>query len=92
MDTFKTEFNAAEKYLKYKGHIVLNPAVHPLGMKYESYLLIDQQMVNVADGIVMLRGWKSSNGSKHELRMAIKHGKKVFFGIESVPANRGDDK
>ena len=86
METYKADFDAAESYLStWKGHTVLNPAVHPLGLKYEDYILIDSQMVKAADGIVMLRGWRSSPGAKRELRMALKLGKKVFYGIESVP-------
>ena len=85
MDTYKTEFDAAESYLQWKGHTVLNPANHPQGLKYEDYILIDSDMIRAADGIVMLRGWRSSQGAKRELRMALKMGKKVFYGIESVP-------
>lgn len=86
MDTYKTEFDAAESYLStWKGHIVLNPAVHPLGLEYEDYLAIDAAMVSAADGIVMLRGWKNSPGAKRELQWALCKGKKVFYGIESVP-------
>lgn len=92
MDTYKTEFDAAESYLgTWKGHTVLNPANHPLGLKYEDYIMIDAQMVQAADGIVMMRGWRSSPGAKRELRMALKQGKKVFYGIESVPINREEE-
>ena len=86
MDTYKSEFDAAEMYIgTRKGHTVLNPANHPQGLKYEDYIMIDAQMVQAADGIVMLRGWRSSPGAKRELRMALKQGKKVYYGIESVP-------
>jgi len=86
MDTYKAEFDAAESYLStWKGHTVLNPASHPQGLKYEDYILIDSDMIRAADGIVMLRGWRSSQGAKRELRMALKLGKKAFYGIESVP-------
>lgn len=86
MDTYKAEFDAAESYLStWKGHTVLNPANHPQGLKYEDYMQIDAEMIKAADGIVMLRGWRSSQGAKRELRVALKQGKKVFYGIESVP-------
>lgn len=86
MDTYKAEFDAAESYLStWKGHTVLNPASHPTGLKYEDYMQIDAEMIKAADGIVMLRGWRSSQGAKRELRMALKQGKKAFYGIESVP-------
>lgn len=86
MAEYKTKFDAAESYLgTWKGHTVLNPASHPLGLKYEDYMQIDAEMIKAADGIVMLRGWRSSQGAKRELRMALKLGKKAFYGIESVP-------
>ena len=86
MNGYKQKFDAAENYLTiWKGHIVLNPAVHPLGLKYEDYMKIDKVMIDAADGIVMLDGWRNSNGAKRELEYAIKHGKKLFPGIESVP-------
>lgn len=86
MEQYKTKFDAAESYLStWKGHTVLNPASHPHGLKYEDYMQIDAEMIKAADGIVMLRGWRSSQGAKRELRMALKHGKKAFYGIESVP-------
>lgn len=88
MAEYKTKFDAAEQYLKWKGHTVLNPAGHPLGLKYEDYMQIDAEMINAADGIVMMRGWRSSQGAKRELRMALKQGKKAFYGIESVPIER----
>ncbi len=85
MEQYKTKFDAAESYLAWKGHIVLNPAVHPLGLKYDDYLDIDFAMIRAADGIVMLKNWKNSSGAKRELNYALCCKKKVFFGIESVP-------
>ena len=89
MDTYKAEFDAAESYLStWKGHTVLNPAGHPLGLKYEDYLDIDLAMVRAADGIVMLKDWKQSSGAKLELKYAMQIGIKVFYGIESVPTEQ----
>lgn len=85
MEQYKTKFDAAESYLNWKGHTVLNPAGHPLGLKYEDYLDIDLAMVRAADGIVMLKDWKQSDGAKAELKYAMWIGIKVFYGIESVP-------
>ena len=85
MEQYKTKFDAAESYLNWKGHTVLNPAGHPLGLKYEDYLDIDLAMVRAADAIVMLNGWKQSSGAKLELKYAMQIGIKVFYGIESVP-------
>ena len=86
MDGYKQKFDAAENYMTiWKGHVVLNPAVHPIGLKYNDYMRIDQAMIDAADGIVMLKEWQESNGAKKELEYALDRHKKVFFGIESVP-------
>lgn len=84
---YKAKFDAAESYLStWKGHTVLNPAMLPVGLKkYDDYMAIGYEMLGAADGIVMLTGWKKSPGAKAELRVAIEHGKKCFYGIESVP-------
>lgn len=84
---YKLKFDAAESYLTtWKNHVVLNPAVLPAGLnEYNDYLDIDLAMLEAADGIVMLNGWKRSFGARGELRAALKLGKKVFFGIENVP-------
>lgn len=72
-----------------KGHTALNPASLPKGLKdYEDYMKIGFAMLDAADGIVMLRGWKKSEGAKRELRYAILHRKKVFFGTDRIPNSR----
>ena len=84
---YKAKFDAAESYLSnWKNHTVLNPAMLPIGLKeYDDYMTIGYAMLDAADGIVMLAGWKKSQGAKEELRAAIHSGKKCFYGIESVP-------
>lgn len=91
MEHYKTKFDAAESYLMWKGHTVLNPAVHPRGLDYESYMDIDMAMIRTADGIVMLKDWKNSVGAKRELNYALCCKKTVFFGIESVPVALCDE-
>ena len=84
---YKDKFDAAESYLStWKGHVVLNPAVIPFGLRrYDDYMNIGYEMLRASEGIVMLRGWKDSPGAKAELKAAIEHGLKVFYGIEVVP-------
>lgn len=91
IEHYKTKFDAAESYLMWKGHTVLNPAVHPLGLDYESYMDIDMAMIRAADGIVMLKDWKQSSGAKLELKYSMQIGIKVFYGIESVPVALCDE-
>lgn len=84
---YKEKFLGAEDYLgAWKGHTVLNPAVLPEGLPYEDYMRIDLAMLHAAEGVVMLRGWKKSQGARKELEIALATGrKKIFFGIESIP-------
>ena len=91
---YKQKFDAAKSYLStWKRHVVLNPASLPEGLKhYSDYMDIGLRMLKAADGIVMLRGWKDSPGARIELRAAVKHGLKVFYGIESVPTEEADNR
>ena len=84
---YKEKFDAAETYLgTWKGHTVLNPAMLPEGLKsYEDYMDICKKLLELADGIVLLEGWKESAGASRELNWAREWGKKVYEGIESVP-------
>ena len=80
------QFSAAEFVLKLGGdHIVLNPAKLPKGLRdYEDYMKIGMAMLDAADGIVMLPGWKRSNGARRELRAAMKAGKKIYFDADRL--------
>ena len=82
---YRLKFAEAEKKLRDAGHIVLNPAVLPEGLKqYAHYMQIGYSMLLAADGIVMLPGWKESRGAAQEFRWALEMRKKVFFGPEIV--------
>lgn len=75
----------AEAQGRLKGHIILNPAILPTGLRlYENYMQISYSMLMAADGIVMLPGWKKSFGARQELKWAMQHGKEVYFGPDSV--------
>ena len=64
----KEAFNAMEKQIKEKfpKAVVLNPARHPAGLKYETY--IEYAMIDIADSdlLVLLPGWKNSGGACRE--------------------------
>lgn len=83
---YKFHFETAEAALVLGGgHIILNPAKLPKGLRdYEDYMKIGMAMLDAADGIVMLPGWKKSNGAKRELRAAMKAGKKIYFGTDQL--------
>lgn len=59
------------------GYRVLNPARLPKGMPETAYMPICLQMVEQADIVVMLPGWKTSAGAKLERAYAEYQGKRV---------------
>jgi hypothetical protein len=77
IDYLKT-FNEAEKELKEMGHIPINPCCVPLGLNWQTYMIIDLAMVEASDAILMLNGWQDSKGAKQELERAIQENKKIY--------------
>ena len=89
-------FDKAEKQLKQLGFNVLNP--HKIceelntkfsGMgkspEYEDYLKEDIiQMLSKCDKVLVLPGWRGSEGSKLEIANAIECGLDVVFDISDV--------
>lgn len=71
-------FQAAEEYLRLKGHIVLNPAILPEGLTYQEYMSIDLAMLDAADAIYLLKGWDESPGASFEALCAHNKGLKVI--------------
>lgn len=66
---YKKEFKEAEKKLKEKGHIVLNPAKLPKGMGDYHYMPICLAMLEQADWLVTIDD-KDSDGVKIEKKYA----------------------
>ena len=75
---YRYRFDAAEAILTAQGHIVLNPATLPEGMPYEAYFPICYAMIDAADAIYLLHGWKHSTGAKRESRRALARGKLIM--------------
>lgn len=78
-DGYKTKFNAAEKVLKDRGYLVLNPAVLPLGFSHGDYLHICLAMVDIVDVVFLLPDWIYSEGAKREKAHAEGYGKEVRY-------------
>lgn len=78
-DLGRAKFNAAARFLRSKGHIVLNPAELPDGMPREKYLPICLAMVSAADAVLALSDWEYSEGAKVEVRFARYQGKQLFL-------------
>lgn len=64
---YKSEFNAYADVLKETGHIPLNPAELPDGMEPEDYIRICFAMIDSADVIAFLPGYRKSKGAMLEL-------------------------
>ena len=78
----RKRFFEAEKRVELCGLIPLNPATLPLGMEQSEYMQICMAMLFVADIVMMLDGWESSEGAVVEYKMALKCGKRVVMEKE----------
>lgn len=92
LESYKSDFERAADLLCCEG-VVLNPAVLPLGLKsHQSYMNICLPMLREADEVVLLPGWRSSQGARLEVAEAIKLRMPIFelalapgFKVEKVP-------
>lgn len=73
---YKKKFMEAEEKIKSMGHIAINPAFLPEGLK--DYMKICKAMVDQADAIILLSGWEKSVGACEELEYASDRGKRAF--------------
>ncbi len=74
---YKTHFATAERSLRRKGHITINPSFLPDGLK--DYMPICKAMIDQADAIYMLIGWEGSAGAKEEQIYARIKNKIIFY-------------
>ena len=72
---YMERFAMAEKELTDKGYSVVNPAKVnaqlPENTSYEEYMKMSFCMLDMCDGIYMLKGWKKSWGANRELGYAL---------------------
>lgn len=72
---FMERFAKAEKELTEKGYSVVNPAKVnaqlPIDTGYEEYMKMSFCMLDMCDGIYMLKGWSKSCGANRELGYAL---------------------
>ena len=74
---YHAKFAAAEQTLTAAGHHVLNPAILPGWMTHEQAMHICYAMIDVAEAVFFLPGWRESKGSCWEYRHALAQGKLV---------------
>ncbi len=75
---YKEKFEAAAMNLEAQGHIVLNPAELPEGMRTADYMRICFAMIDTADAVYLLENWEYSSGASVEKDYAVYIGKSVF--------------
>lgn len=72
---YMERFEKAEAFLKGKGYKVINPAkvMCPLDgvLGYEDMMDIDMMLIERADIIFMLKGWRESKGANREYGLAM---------------------
>ena len=63
---YREKFLRYEEQLQGEGHIVLNPASLPEGMKNEEYARICGAMMSVSDCVAFIPDWEESHGAQVE--------------------------
>ena len=80
-DDYLDRFSMAEKSLEVE-HTIINPAKVnaqlPSDTNYEDYMKMSFCMLDMCDGIYLLKGWEKSCGSNRELGYAMAKGKIIL--------------
>lgn len=73
------DFADAEFVFKHMGYLVLSPIHIPYGLEWEDYMRIDEVLLDIADTVVFLDGWKRSKGAKMEHEWAKEKNKNIIY-------------
>lgn len=80
---YMDRFYNAQRLLEEQGHTVINPAKLNSGMPedttYEQYMKVCMVLLDMAEGIYMLKGWEKSCGANRELGYALAKGMVVIY-------------
>ena len=63
---YRAKFGRVEERLRKEGHIVLNPASLPEGLRSEEYMRICAAMMSVSDCVAFIPDWEESHGAQVE--------------------------
>ena len=80
-ENYREKFRKQEERLREEGHIVLNPASLPEGLKNEEYARICVAMMSVADCVAFIPDWKESHGAQVEYALC-KYVGKPMMGLQ----------
>lgn len=75
-------FEKAEDELEAAGFVALNPTRLPKGLTSDQYMYIDQAMIDMADAVFFLPGWKESEGACQEWAYCGKTHTPKYVSIE----------
>lgn len=83
---YKEQFGSMSYMLKKDGHQPVNP-VHIMEsvrgvLDYKTILNADLELMEGCDAIIMLKGWRESEGSQREMKKALRLGLEVLFEEE----------
>lgn len=81
---YEERFLEAEKNLKEKGYVPVNPVKMSRALldmvpdaSYDNFMEMDFALLCICDGIYMIDGWEDSNGAKREYERAKLMGKEI---------------
>lgn len=81
---YKAKFKEAEKRLKAAGHIVLNPATQPEGLRPADYMRMCFAMMDSADVVLFLRDYQESLGAMLEWQWCQYVGKQTCYDLAAL--------
>lgn len=62
------------------GYYPVNPhKISGFPFEYEEYMKVDLTILEVCEGIYMLRGWEHSSGARRELKLAREKGLMIMY-------------
>lgn len=76
---YKEKFGAAANVMEQVGHIALNPANNPDGLRPVDYMRICFAMMEAADAVMFLPDYKESKGAMLEYAWCEYVGKPTIF-------------
>lgn len=85
---FMKRFRKAERYLKAQGHIVINPARLPQGLK--NYMPACKALIDQSEAVYFLCDWAESEGATEEHVYAVGAGKILIYEQAPLSADTSE--
>lgn len=83
---YKRQFRRRERKLKTMGHIVINPSFLPAGLN--NYMPACKAMIDQAEAVYFMEGWKESKGAREEYHYAVGKGKLILLEEDMIYGNK----